>query len=131
MLSNTSKYGLKTIMFLARMSAMNTKYTVKQLASELDVPQYFLSKIMQDLSKRNMVGSQKGPGGGFYLTQDHLQKTPYEYLRVLEGDGFWEFCMFESKPCGFSEPCIFHHIFTRYKENFIRELSDKTLRDYA
>lgn len=131
MLSKTAKYGLKTIMHLAQNAGSGQKFNAEELANTLSIPKHFLSRILYDLSKQKVLSSQKGPGGGFYLSEDQLSLTPYDIIRVLEGEDFLNVCIFEQRACIRDEPCVFHEIYSKYKQNFIGEMSDKTLVEYA
>ena len=131
MLSKTAKYGLKTIMHLAKNSGNHRKYNAEELAGSLKIPKHFLSRILYDLSKQKIISSQKGPGGGFYLSEDQLNLNPYDAIRSLEGEDFLNVCIFEQQPCIHDKPCVFHNIYSEYKKNFIFEMSEKCLGEYA
>ena len=67
MLSNTSKYAIRAVIYLALFSTKEKKVGIKQVSSELDIPSPFLGKILQLLARHHILGSTKGPNGGFYL----------------------------------------------------------------
>ena len=131
MLSKTAKYGMKAVMYMALHFETNRKFTVLELSEKLDVPKYFLSKILYDLTKNNLVSSQKGPKGGFFLSESQLHENPYVFMKSLDGEKLWNYCLFESKPCEPGKPCIFHHIFSEYKENLVRDFSSQSLLDFV
>lgn len=68
MFSNSTKYAIRTIEYLL-FNKEGGKNTVGALAKELDIPQPYLSKIMQQLSKSKLISSTKGRGGGFILVK--------------------------------------------------------------
>ena len=69
MLSNSSKYAIRAVLYLANNSSVEKKLGSKKIAEEIDIPAPFLAKIFQVLSKANIISSTKGPNGGFYLTE--------------------------------------------------------------
>jgi len=66
MLSNACKYAIRSILYLAINNKENKKFGVKKIAAELETPQPFLAKLLQQLTRNKLVSSAKGPTGGFY-----------------------------------------------------------------
>ena len=64
--SRSAEYAIRALVRVAELS--EGKFAlVKDIASESDIPQHFLSKILQDLARVGLLRSSKGPGGGFRL----------------------------------------------------------------
>lgn len=76
MISQTTEYALRAIVCLAR-SRPEIRWTVHDLARATDVPEGYLSKVMQRLARAGIVRSRRGRCGGFALAA-----TP-EALSVL------------------------------------------------
>ena len=53
MLSNTSKYGIKAVLYLARETQTETDkwIGIKKISSDLKIPMPFLGKILQMLAR--------------------------------------------------------------------------------
>ena len=51
---------------------------VKNIAAEEDIPAHFLAKILQQLARKGMLRSSKGPTGGFTL------RVPADRIRLLD-----------------------------------------------
>ncbi len=75
MISQTSEYALRAMVFLAM---QNSAATGQGIAEVTKVPPGYLSKIMQQLVKSKLVNSQRGIGGGFVLA-----RTPAE-ISILD-----------------------------------------------
>jgi Rrf2 family protein len=131
MLSKTTKYGLKTVMHLAFYADEDKMYRAEELALELKIPKHFLSRVLHDLSKRSIISSQKGPGGGFFLSKSQLKLYPYDVIKALQGDDFLNVCIFEQRPCIKDQPCVFHDTYSKYKRSFIEEMSSTPLKEYV
>ena len=69
MLTNACKYAIRSILYLAMHTNEQHKVGVKKIAEELESPQPFLAKLLQQLNKGKLVSSTKGPNGGFYLSK--------------------------------------------------------------
>lgn len=130
MLSRTTKYGLKTVMHLAAHADEMNMLRTKVLAGSLNIPKDFLSQILYSLTKQKLISSKKGPGGGFYLTKQQLESTPFDIIHALEGDDFLKICLYDTKPCDHETPCVFHRVYSEYKLNFIADMSSKSLSEF-
>ena len=87
MLSNSSKYAINAVIYLAVHSSVTRKIGVKDVAEALHIPSPFLAKILQTLARKNVISSNKGPGGGFWLSDQEkeapLMSVVYEPKTML------------------------------------------------
>nr|HPR60051.1 Rrf2 family transcriptional regulator [Prolixibacteraceae bacterium] len=67
MLSNTCKYAIRALIYLANYSKENKKIGIKKISEDLGIPSPFLGKILQSMAREKMLASTKGPNGGFSL----------------------------------------------------------------
>ncbi len=88
MLSKTSQYSLKAVLFLAKNSDSTKKYGVEEISKEIDVPRHYLAKLLQILSKRMIIRSSKGPGGGFFMEADDLEQTLYDVVTAVDNPDY-------------------------------------------
>ena len=65
MLSNSCKYGIRAVIYLAKNPVDNGKIGIKRISEDLGLPTPFLAKILQLLAKHKILTSSKGPHGGF------------------------------------------------------------------
>ncbi len=98
MLSNTCKYGIRAVIYLA-LENSDKKIGIKQIAEDLDIPSPFLSKILQMLAKNKILTSTKGPHGGFGLGKDAEEIKLIDIVRVIDGMDFFETCLIGMKSC--------------------------------
>lgn len=82
MFSQTTEYSLRVIVFLASLKGVPA--TTRQIAATTRVPEGYLSKILQNLSRANLIRSQRGLHGGSVLTRDPAELTVYD---VVEATG--------------------------------------------
>ncbi len=76
MISKTCGYAIRGIVFLSLEQNKSTKHGILEIAEDLQIPQHFLGKILQDLVRRGIISSIKGPHGGFFVNA----KTGYKVL---------------------------------------------------
>ena len=59
-------------------------HTAESISIVTKVPVGYLAKILQGLSKAGLVKSQRGPHGGFTLTQEPKEITVYEVVQAID-----------------------------------------------
>lgn len=81
MFSQTVEYALRAIVFLAGQAAART---TQQIATATKVPPAYLAKVLQNLSRFNLVKSQRGMHGGFALGKAPESLTIWEVVQAVE-----------------------------------------------
>lgn len=108
MLSNTSKYAIRAVIYLALFSSKDKKAGIKEIAGKLDIPSPFLGKILQLLARHHILGSTKGPNGGFYLNKPAMDISLMEIIELIDGSDTFHTCAIRTTPCDPDQPCSIH-----------------------
>jgi len=82
MISQTAEYALRAIVFLA--DQRGAPRTVTQIAEVTQVPAGYLAKVMQGLSRAQLVKSQRGLNGGFVLARDPQELSVLEVVNEVD-----------------------------------------------
>ena len=131
MLSNSCKYAIRAVLYLAIYSNPNKKLSSKSVANFIDVPAPFLAKIFQTLSRNNIIQSSKGPNGGFYLTETELGNNLLDVIECIDGLEFFNNCFLGLPKCSDDKPCAIHHVIVPFKKNLKDEILNKTIAEIA
>lgn len=131
MLSNACKYAIRSILYLALHDDANKKIGVKKIATELVTPQPFLSKLLQQLSKNDLVSSTKGPHGGFYLSELNLEKSVWDIIKCIDGTSKFEQCFMGLPVCDGRKPCPVHFTVAPFKEKIMKDFRDKNIKEFV
>ncbi|GAA4281932.1 RrF2 family transcriptional regulator [Gaetbulibacter aestuarii] len=131
MFSNSSKYAIKAVLFLAIHSDENNKIMVKDIADPINVPQAYIAKLLQELAKHKLISSTRGPKGGFFLSQDDKQGNVLDIIKVIDDDKKLNSCMLSLKFCNASNPCPIHHLVSQPRDLIINNLKSKTILELA
>ena len=99
MLSNTCKYGLRAIVYIAGKSNNGVKIGIKQISKDLDLPMPFLAKILQSLAKQKILLSSKGPNGGFSLSRPPRDIFLIEVVKAIDGEDVFSRCVMHNDNC--------------------------------
>jgi Rrf2 family protein len=82
MLSQTAEYALRASVFLA--DHEGEPRTTAEIAEETQIPQGYLAKVMQALSRGRVVNAQRGPNGGFTLRKPAVELTLLEVVNTVD-----------------------------------------------
>lgn len=127
MLSKSSKYAIKAVIYLAVNSSQEHKVLVRDMYQEVNVSETYLAKLMQMLARQKIISSSKGRGGGFYLTEDNMDKTLLDIVRAIDGlDGLTS-CVLGINACDVTNPCVLHDLVGSSKSDFYRVLDRTSL----
>lgn len=129
MLSKTCGYALRALVYLALKQGENRKVGIHELARELGVPQHFLGKIMQGVVRQGIVGSAKGPNGGFFANDRTLATPLMDVVEVIDGLGLFRRCFLGLPECSGTNPCPLHHHVVDYRTSLSETLKTLTVRD--
>lgn len=106
--SKTCEYAIRAVFFIAHKTASGGRVGIKEVAAGIDSPEPFLAKILQDLSRKGIVQSAKGPNGGFYLDADALKRPLTDIVEAVDGNALFTGCALGLKQCSELKPCPLH-----------------------
>ena len=129
MLSNTSKYAIRAVIFLELYSSPTLKKGIKEIAAELEIPSPFLGKILQLLVKHQLLDSTKGPHGGFYLNRPAMDITIMEIIEIIDGKDVFNDCAIRTSPCDPNRPCSMHHKLSPARGEIRHIFASETIAD--
>ena len=102
--------------------------SAKTMSLEYGIPQELLAKILQKLSKENIIVSVKGPKGGYRISSDTSSINMTKFFEIMEGPMGIVDCYFDSN-CEQLNGCTIREPINRIN-NSIRTMFDKmTLAD--
>ena len=135
MLSNTSKYAIRAVIYLAIYATDETRIGIKKIADALQIPSPFLGKILQVLVRRKLLSSTKGPNGGFGLGKDPNEITLYDIIMEMDGDDLFNTCLLGTGTCKENkekdEHCALHNDFDAVRSQMIDLYKNKTIGGLA
>ncbi len=127
MFSTSCHYGLQAMIYIALYSSEEKNVDLTSIATELDIPKHFLSKILQLLVKHNLLISMKGPTGGFRLSKPAASVTLIQIIRAIDGLSIFKQCGIGFKQCDDSHPCPIHHDYKGVRDRVEQLFRTKTL----
>lgn len=133
MLSNTCKYAIRSLIYLANYVKEDKKIGIKKISEDLTIPSPFLGKILQNLAKKKILNSSKGPHGGFSLGKKPEDISLFDIVVLVDGDAFFNSCVIRLEPCSCYtdeiSTCPVHRRFSHLRGELIAFYKDTTLAD--
>jgi Rrf2 family protein len=94
------------------------------LSSKLDVPQSYLSKVLQQLHKAGYLTSQMGSKGGYRLSKNVEKTTMKEVLHAIQGETLLQECLMEDYDCNRFKKCaVIQHV--RGIQHIVNQMLDQ------
>jgi Rrf2 family protein len=131
MFSKTCEYALRALIYITQQTKNGGRIGIKDIAAGIDSPEYFIAKILQDLSRKGFVQSAKGPTGGFYLDNASLNRSLADIVKEIDGDKIFSGCALGLKECSETHPCPVHNEFKHIRNNLQKMLNDKKIGDFV
>lgn len=132
MFSKSCEYGIRATLYIAQCSLNDERSSLKDISKEIDSPESFTAKILQQLTRAKIIDSMKGPTGGFSINDRGLEETNLrDIVTAIDGEKIFKECGLGLKQCDASSPCPVHHKFKKVRENLIIMLEGSKLKDMA
>ncbi len=131
MFSASCHYGLQAMFYIASHATEEKNISLNEIASNKDIPQHFLSKILQLLVKHKLLVSMKGPNGGFRLSRPPEEITLIEIVRAIDGLDIFDQCGIGFRKCNEDDPCPIHTDYKRIRDHVRSLFETKTLEALA
>lgn len=95
--TKSTAYALQA---LIELSKYDKPIDVNTLSEKTDIPKPFLAKLLQNLSKKNIIKSYKGIHGGFLLTKKSEEIKILDIFKAIEDkDSLVFYCSSNSQNC--------------------------------
>lgn len=132
MFSKACEYGLKAMISIATKSAKGQRTNLKEISKNIDSPEQFTAKILQQLSRNKLIHSVMGAHGGFEIREDEMKKLKLiDIVKTIDGDKLFVGCGLGLKECDANKPCPIHHRFIGVRNDLTKILSETSLLEMS
>lgn len=130
--TKAEEYGLFGLIYLAK-QAGNGVSTLREISQAQDVPDKFLAKIFQNLTKAGIIKSHRGVRGGFTLARPARKISVAEVFDAIQANEDPIKCVINRKDCPKKYSCPVRelvmegrrHMFSYYGKHTIQSLADQ------
>jgi Rrf2 family transcriptional regulator, iron-sulfur cluster assembly transcription factor len=128
MFSKTCEYAIRATIYIAEQSNLDKRVGLKDIAKAIGSPEAFTAKILQQLSKDQIIDSVKGPSGGFSIDRKKLKSLKLsKVVEAIDGDSIFKGCALGFKECSERRPCPVHNKFKLVRDDLRRMLEDTSI----
>jgi len=129
-LSNTSQYAIRILSYIATQEEQS-RITATQLSENLVIPYKFLTKIMTELVKADLIESIRGRDGGFQLKQNAKNIKIDDILNLFHDSIKNEECLLGIGACNDVCKCALHDQWMEPKLLLQKMFRESTLEKIA
>jgi Rrf2 family protein len=129
-ITKSGEYGLRGLVFLSKQPPEKVTL-VREVSREENIPETFLAKIFQRLSKAGVLRSVRGANGGFTLRKPAHEITMREIIEALEGPIALNRCLLRKGECEVEKNCPLHPVWEEMQQRFLEMLESTTMEDLA
>ncbi len=127
--SKSTEYAIRALVYLALNSSPNQRFGTKRIADDLDFPEHYLGKVLQQLARNNIISSAKGPNGGFCVDSNAMDISLLKVIESIDGLTFFNTCGLGLHECDDEKPCPVHKDYQIFRGDFYKMLSEKTIKE--
>ena len=128
--SRSVEYAIRSFVHLAQLPG-GQYAMVKQIAAEEEIPAHFLAKILQQLARKGLLRSSKGPTGGFALRIEPSEIRLLDIVEALDGLAPYQQCASGLSECNDDMPCSMHDSWVTLRSRIMDYLGKNSIADLA
>ncbi|UCH10187.1 MAG: Rrf2 family transcriptional regulator [Fidelibacterota bacterium] len=129
--SKAAEYAIQAMIYLAEHEG-NSLSMVATIAKQYQIPQQYLAKIIQTLTKHGLVESYRGRGGGLKLAKPANDITLLQIVHAIDGPPpEQEQCVIGLDVCSDEAECPLHNEWTHIKSLIRDTLEHQSLAKLA
>jgi Rrf2 family iron-sulfur cluster assembly transcriptional regulator len=121
-------YGILGIQYLAE-KEKNVITPLSEISEAKDIPEKFLAKIFQSLSRAGITRSHRGVRGGFTLAKDPVKLSVKEILEAIQGPYHLMKCIPDFSICDKDDFCALRELLILAENKLVSTLEEYTLAD--
>jgi Rrf2 family protein len=129
-ITNKADYALHAMLYVAAVNGGHAA-SINEISEAEAIPREYLAKVLKDLVRLNLLKSQRGIFGGYYLAKPRRDYTFLEILEAIDGPLNPAICTKpEAKRSGHRKgKCASFSFFDDLKKKLSRDLAAINLED--
>jgi Rrf2 family protein len=129
-LTRAADYGVRVMVHLASKDEKE-RSLLSALAEATDAPESFLSKVLQALTRAQLISSQRGKSGGFSILPRGRAASMLQVIEAIDGPICLNVCLVSGMQCERSLWCPAHPVWARAQQAMLRVLADASIAELA
>jgi Rrf2 family protein len=124
-LTRAGEYAVRCVLYLSALKN-GVVASRKEIAREMDIPDQFLGKIAQQLSRAGFLEIVQGPKGGFRLLISPDKMSLLDVVEAVIGEIFLNDCLMRPDSCSRSHTCAVNRVWEKARNQLRDTLRENT-----
>jgi Rrf2 family protein len=129
-LTRAADYATRVMVHLAGLPP-GSRASLPELAAAVEVPEHFLSKVLQALGRNGLIQSQRGASGGFVLSADPERISLLDVVEAIEGPIRLNLCLGPGEGCTRISRCPVHLVWANAQDALVGVLRSASIAGLA
>jgi Rrf2 family protein len=129
-LTRAADYAVRVMVYLASLPA-EERVLLPALAAATGTPESFLSKVLQALSRADLITSRRGHSGGFAILLRGRAASMREVIEAIDGPLNLNLCLTSGELCAREASCPAHPVWVRAQQAMIDVLDTALIAEMA
>jgi Rrf2 family protein len=129
-LTRAADYAVRVMVHLASLPS-GVRANRTDLAASIGCPEQFLSKVLQSLSKADLITSHRGNSGGFELPPTRVHTTVLQIVEAIEGPIHLNICLKSCEECDRAPICPAYPVWVKAQQSLLEVLGGVDIEEMA
>jgi Rrf2 family protein len=129
-LTRAADYAIRVMIHMASLPP-GTRMSLTAIAAEIDVPESFLSKVLQALTRAGLLTSRRGTDGGFELGPGASTASMLDVIQIIEGPMQLNYCLQGNHHCPRLDSCATHAVWVKAQQAVVDVLGSAMIGELA
>ena len=128
-ISTKGRYGLRILLDIALYRVGDKPRMIREIASNQEISEKYISRLIIELRKAGMVKSIRGSKGGYRISREPKEITLLDVVEVMEGPVSIVDCVSARDCCPRIASCVTREIWTELNNQIREALQKITLQE--
>jgi Rrf2 family protein len=128
-ITNAADYAIRAVVYMAR-NNNKKRFMRSVLSKQCEIPDSFLGKILQFLTKAEILKSERGKFGGYSLNKSTESITLYDIIKAIDGEIFINECLHNEEICNKTKQCSVKEVLNDVNNKFIDNLKNYSISNF-
>ena len=124
-ITRAGEYAVRCILYMSGKD-YNKIISRKEISKDMEIPDQFLGKIAQQLSRSGFLEIVQGAKGGYRLLKKPEKITLLDVIESVSGEIFLNDCIMNPDSCRRSSSCAVNTVWEKAREQLRSTLRDAT-----
>ncbi len=122
-LTRAGEYAVRCLLYIYK-QGVGVVVSKREIAAQMEIPEQFLGKVGQQLSRQGLMEVVQGAKGGYKVGIEPQELTLLDVVEAIDGEIFLNDCLLRSETCFREDSCAVHLIWKKARERLRETLQE-------